>query len=169
MDLLNILSGKQSKAATLSIVQWVGTSQKRFDELFDLFTGPDLRLAQLSGTALSNCVMQHPGFIKRHWTKLLTNLERPDLHGAITRNTVRLLQYTSIPEAYQGIVMVLCFKLASAPAEKPAVKAFSLTILDKLSKLYPEIRNELKLMIRSQWDEEGPAFRSRGKKILAID
>jgi hypothetical protein len=39
--------------------------------------------------------------------------------------------------------------------------------LFRLSKTYPEIRAELKLIIEDHWDNETIAFRSRGKKILS--
>jgi len=39
--------------------------------------------------------------------------------------------------------------------------------LFNLSKLYPEIKPELKLIIEELWDNETAAFKSRGKKILS--
>ena len=49
-----------------------------------------------------------------------------------------------------------------------AIKAFSLTTLFNLSKFYPEVENELKLIIENNWDNETAAFKSRGKKILQL-
>jgi hypothetical protein len=63
--------------------------------------------------------------------------------------------------------MNLCFDIVQSMEEKPAVKMFSLVVLDKLSKLYPEIRAELHLIIETQMSYESLAFKSRGKKILA--
>jgi hypothetical protein len=62
--------------------------------------------------------------------------------------------------------MDICFTYIADPQEKVAVKAFSLTILENLSHQYPEIRNELKLIIEERWEHETAAFRSRAKKIL---
>jgi hypothetical protein len=62
--------------------------------------------------------------------------------------------------------MNLCFDYIISPKEKPAVKAFSLTVLQNLSRQYPEIKNELRTIIETQWDNESPAFRSRARKIL---
>ena len=85
---------------------------------------------------------------------------------AVKRNTMRLLQYAGIPEKYQGEVMNLCFDYIISPTEKPAVKAFSLTVLENLSKIYPEIKQELKTVIEDRWDYETVAFKSRARKIL---
>ena len=72
----------------------------------------------------------------------------------------------ALPSALHGRVMSTCFNFVQAPETPIAVKAFSLSILSNLSVDYPEIRNELKLIIESQWDDASPAFRSRARKIL---
>ena len=61
--------------------------------------------------------------------------------------------------------MNLCFTYIESPQEKPAVKASSLTILAALSKLYPEIMQEVKQIIDLRLPHETPAFTSRAKKF----
>jgi hypothetical protein len=115
---------------------------------------------------LSNCVRRHPELITPWFKPLLDNLARKDIHVAVIRNTVRLLQDVSIPKKHQGRVMNSCFDFIQSPETPIAVKAFSLTILSHLSADYPEIAGELKLIIDDQWEQATPAFRSRAKKIL---
>jgi len=62
--------------------------------------------------------------------------------------------------------MDVCFRYFSSPGEAVAIKAFSITVLQKLAKLYPEIINEIKLIIEERWDYETPAFKARSKKLL---
>jgi hypothetical protein len=62
--------------------------------------------------------------------------------------------------------MDICFRYIAFPNEAVAVKAFSLTVLQNLSKTYPEILPEIKLLIEERWDHETAAFKSRAKKIL---
>ena len=150
----------------MKIVNWVGDDQKRFDELFELFLNDEYRVVQRAGWPLSYCVMAHPEFIQKKFGKLLKNLQKPGLHDAVKRNTVRLLQDISIPEKFQGDVMNICFDYIMSPTEKPAVKAFSLTVLENLSKIYPEIKQELKTVIEDRWDYESAAFKFRARKIL---
>ncbi|RYY58937.1 MAG: hypothetical protein EOO05_14850 [Chitinophagaceae bacterium] len=168
MDLQAILITRHSKESTDELVHWVGESQKRFDRLFAFFTGPDARLAQVSAWPLSYCVIEHPSLIKKHWKETLENFEKPLIHDAIKRNTLRLLQSVEIPVKYHGRVMTKCFDLICSPAEKPAIKAFSLTVLANLATLYPEIREELITVIETQWPFEKAAFRSRARKILKL-
>jgi len=121
---------------------------------------------QRAAWPLSYAVIACPRLIKKHLGKLLRNLEKAGLHDAVKRNTVRLFQVIDIPEKYRGQVMNTCFTYISSPVEKPAVKAFSLTVLQRLSAHYPEIKQELKTIIEDRWEYETAAFRSRAKKIL---
>jgi hypothetical protein len=166
MDLRQAILKEHSKANCNRIVKWVGDSQKRFDELFTLFIGDEYRVVQRAAWPLSYCSINHPELIQEHFSKLLKNLEKPNLPVAVKRNTVRLLQHITIPKRFHGTVMDLCFGYIASVDETVAVKAFSLTILQNLSRQYPEIKNELKLLIEERWDHETVAFRTRAKKIL---
>jgi hypothetical protein len=147
-------------------VDWVGNSQKKFDELFNLFLNSEYRINQRAAWPLSCCVMAHPGFISKHFRALIRNLHKPGIHDSVKRNTLRLLQHINIPKKFHGEIMDTCFHYLSSPDEPVAVKAFALTILQNLSKQYPEIRNEIKLIIEERWEHETPAFHSRAKKFL---
>jgi hypothetical protein len=111
-------------------------------------------------------VAGHPRLIQKHFSKLIKNLRQPGLHDAVKRNTIRILQDIPVPEKFHGEVMNMCFEYITDPQEKAAVKAFSLTVLQNLSRQYPDIRNEIKTIIEERWDQETAAFRARAKKIL---
>jgi len=166
MDLRQTILAEHSKANCNKIVTWVGNSQQRFSELFDLFLNSEYRVNQRAAWPLSYCVIDHPGLISPHLAKLVKNLHKPAIHASIKRNTVRLLQYIDIPKRFHGDIMDICLRYISSPDEPVAVKAFSLTILKNLSKLYPEIKNEVKLIIEERSPYETAAFHSRAKKFL---
>lgn len=166
MNLREEILKEHSKAQCIKIVNWIGDDQKRFDELFYLFLHDEYRVVQRAGWPVSNCIIRQPKFIKKHWANLIKNVQKPNLHGAVKRNTVRLLQALDIPEKYQGEIMNICFAFVESPIEEVAVKAFSLTILGNLARQYPEIMSELKLLIESQMEDQTAAFKSRGKKLL---
>jgi hypothetical protein len=166
MKLRETILSEHSKANCIKITNWVGSNQDRFDELFNLFLNDEYRVVQRAAWPLSYAVITHPSLIQKHFGRLLKNLKKPGLHDAVKRNTVRLLQDIVIPKKYQGEIMNLCFDYIISPTEKPAVKAFSLTVLQHLSKQYPEIKQELKTIIDDRWDFESAAFRARAKKII---
>jgi hypothetical protein len=166
MKLRETILAEHSRAQTDKIVKWIGSNQQRFDELFGLFLNDEYRVIQRAGWPLSYCVQKHPELIRKHFTKLIKNLRKPGLHDAVKRNTVRILQDITIPEKLHGEVMNICFEYIADPKEKVAVKAFSLTVLQNLSRQYPDIRNEIKTIIEERWEHETAAFRSRAKKML---
>lgn len=166
MNLREEILREHSKAQCSKIVEWVGNSTERFNELFNLFLNDEYRVTQRAAWPLSYCVERNPNFIQKNFSKLLKNLQKPKLHDSIKRNSVRLLQHVDIPEKYQGEVMNICFEYLESPTEAVAIKAFSLTVLGNLAKQYPEIIPEIKLLIEDQLPNQTAAFKSRAKNFL---
>lgn len=166
MNLRETILKEHSKTQCQKIVDWVGGSQKKFDELFYLFLHDEYRVVQRSAWPVSYCVMAHPRFIEKHFNNLLDNLDKPGIHDAVKRNSVRLLQDVDIPEKWQGRVMDICFNYIAAPNEKVAVKAFSLTVLKNLAHHYPEIIPEVMLIIEEQLPRQTAAFQVRAKQFM---
>ena len=166
MDLLQLLKDEHSKKQTDRIVAYIGQDKDRFAGLIQLFFSGEYRITQRAAWPLSYCVRRHPDLIRPYFKQLLDNLDRKDIHVAVIRNTMRLLQDVSIPKKFQGRVMNSCFEFIQAPETPIAVKAFGLTVLSNLLADYPEIGSELKLIIEDQWEQATPAFRSRAKRVL---
>jgi hypothetical protein len=168
MDLEKLLAAEHSKKQCDRIVAYIGNDAGRFAMLVDIFFKGEYRLTQRAAWPLSYCVRRHPELIRPYFKPLLDNLARKDIHVAVIRNTLRLLQDVTIPKKYQGRVMSLCFIFIESTETPIAIKAFSLTVLEHLSVDYPEIRPELRLIIEGQWESATPAFRSRARKILKL-
>ena len=166
MNLREELLREHSKAQCNKIVQWVGSSEKRFQELFNLFLTDVYRVTQRAAWPVSYCVIAHPGFMKNNFGKLVTNLQKPDLHDSIKRNSVRFLKQIDIPEKFQGEIMEICFGYLASPKEAVAIKVFSLIVLGNLAKKYPEIIPEIKVLIEEQMPHQSVGFRGRAQKLL---
>jgi hypothetical protein len=154
------------KTKALKISEYACSSSARFKELMECFFSNEYRLAQRAAWSVSWAAKKKPEMIKPYIKDLVVQLKRNDIHNAVIRNSVRILEAIEIPEKYHGEVMNVCFGFIEESATPIAVKAFSLTTLFNLSKFYPEIKTELKLIIETNWDNETAAFKSRGKKIL---
>ena len=166
MNLREEILKEHSKSQSDKIVDWVGDSKRRFNELFSLFLNDEYRVTQRAAWPVSYCVEAHPAFIRDNFDKLLKNLKKPNLHNSIKRNSIRLLQHVAIPKKYQGQVMNYCFEYLESSTEAVAIKAFSLTVLGSLAKQYPEIIPEVKLLIEDQLPHQTAAFKSRAKVFL---
>lgn len=166
MNIKQQLEKEHSKANTNLIAAYIGNDKSRFKELMQLFFDEEYRISQRAAHAVSYCADRYPGLLTPYVGKMIANLEKnPEV--AIRRNTVRLLQNQNVPEEYQGLLVEKCFDYLLSAKETIAVKAFSMTILHNLTKVYPELRSELKLAIEDVLPHASAGVLNRGKKILA--
>lgn len=167
MDLRAAILKENSKEQAEYIANWIGDNPERMQQFMHIFLHDEYRVVQLAAHALGKLGETHPEQITRHMGAMVHKMTEPGVHVAVKRNVVRVLQYQEIPEHLQGEVMNICFDLLADVKETVAVRVFSMTILDNLSKSYPEIRQELTTILESQL-ELGctPGFRSRANKIL---
>lgn len=167
MDLREEILKGNSKEGAEHIAKWIGDNPTRMQQFMYIFLNDEYRVVQLAAHALGKIGDSHPEQIQRHISDLVTRMTDVNIHVAVKRNVVRVLQHVLIPEHLHGDVMNICFDLLADVNETIAVRVFSMTVLDNLSKEYPEIRQELKLIIEDQL-EQGctAAFRSRASKIL---
>lgn len=154
-----------TRAKALSIAEFASSSPRHFQELMKCFLSNEYRLAQRAAWCVSWAARKNPELIKPHIKDLVAQLGRTDVHDAVIRNSVRVLQEIEIPKELHGEVMNACFEFIEKPSIPVAIKAFSMTTLFNLSKDYPEIKNELRVIIENNWNNETAAFKSRGKKI----
>jgi hypothetical protein len=166
MDLEKELLKKQSLMQCNRIVRYIGKDESRFRKLVKLFFKGDYRLTQHAAWPLSFCIQHHPPLAKPYFKIFIGQMSGDHAHPAVRRNIMRLFQFIEIPKSLHGKIMDICFRFISSTDEAIAVKAFSLRILENLSKVYPEILPEIKTIIEARWEFETPAFRSRAKKIL---
>ena len=157
----------QSKELALSVADFACSSQDRFKELMNCFVSSDYVLAKRAAWSVRWAAEKRPDLIQPNIGLLVRQLRRTDVHDAVIRNSLSVLERNEIPEEFHGEVMDACFGLIQNRKAPIAAKAFSLTILFNLAKIYPEIQNELQIIIEENIEFETAAFKSRGKKILA--
>lgn len=165
MDLRKTILKEHSKENCLKIVQWVGNNDKRFDRLLHVFYEGDYRLAQRAAWPVSVCVENNPVLVEGKLPALVKELEKEGKHDAVKRNILRIINHVVIPKKLEGVIMQRCFEYLSSNSEPVGIKAFSLHILFKLSKRYPEIVPEIKLLINDQVMHQTAAFKSAAKKF----
>lgn len=168
MNLQAQLLLEHSKANTSLIVNWVGNNPKRFSALLHcLLEGPD-KIAQRSAWAMSYCVENYPELIIPYISSLFKRCQKPLVHPALKRNTTRALQFVSIPEVDHELALDCCIQWLQDPHEPVAIRCFSMSILAQLCMHYPELKNELRLLIESvlQYENPSAAFKAHSKKIM---
>ena len=166
MNLREAILKEHSKKQTTKIVRWIGSNQKKFDQLVELFLKGKYRVTQRAAWSLSDCVINHPELVKKHLKKLITNLNRTDVHDAVIRNTLRLMQFVVIPRPLRGMSADRCFAILNNKSHPVAFHVFSMTVLANLCKEHPEFIRELKHSIQLLKPDATAGYLSRSKKVL---
>ncbi len=166
MDIRQVLMSGHSKQRTMAIVEFIGDDPKRFAELMKLFFAGDYRLTQRAAWPMSYCAELHPKLILPYLLKLLACLDREDLHVAVKRNVMRLLQYIEIPKRMTGKVYAHAVDLLDNADEPIAVRAFAMTVAARIAKSEPDLMNELRLIVKKHLPHSTAAFQVRAREIL---
>jgi hypothetical protein len=169
MNLRDEILREHSKANSLHIVAWVGSSAARFKELLGLFLHDEYRVIQRAAWSISTVAERHPELIIPHLPAMVQRMEDKSMPSAVKRNVLRILQTSSLPEDIHGPLMNICFNVLEDPAEPIAVRAFAMTVLSRLAKVYPELKVELKAIIDDALSHApSPGFRNRAGKVLKM-
>ncbi len=166
MNLESEILKEHSKKQTEKIARWIGSDKNRFAQLMQLFLEGEFRVVQRSSWIVSICVENNPALARPWISKMVSKARDKNVHNAVQRNVVRLLQFTELPRSLQGPVADLCFGFLQSPEAAIAVKAFSMTVLANIAAKEPDLKREVALVIEELLPYGGPGIRSRGKKVL---
>lgn len=155
-----------SKNNAENIADYIGNDQTRFSELITQFTGDDPKVSGRAGMVLSKCADRHPALIDSYLKELILNLKKP-VSDAVKRNTVRILQKADLPEELLGTAADILFSIMENRNEPVAVRVFTMTTLYNICVKFPELANELKLLIEDQMPYGSTGFKNRGAKTLS--
>jgi hypothetical protein len=167
MDLKETIERISGMDAKRAVVAWVGHDAERFKALLDLMLADNKKASLRAAWVMSDSVIAHPDLMMPYLKTLLDRLEQPLLTDTLRLNICRALQYVRIPEALQGQAAEILFGYLGNPDIPAAPRAFGMTTLANICRDVPELAEELRLVIEEQWPVAPPAFKSRGRKILA--
>lgn len=168
MDIRKIILEDHTKENAEAIAEWIGTDKDRLKELIDIFLNDEYRAVQWAAFVVSKVADKNPQSLEPYLDDMVAKMKEQGPHIAVKRNVLRILQNITIPQHLHGDIMNTCFNYLADPKEAIAVRVFSMTVLDNLTKEYPEIKQELHTIIQDEL-EQGHAsagFISRAKKIL---
>jgi hypothetical protein len=157
---------RQSKRKATLVAEYASSSEQAFGELMDCFLSDEKVLSQRAAYSLGIASSKNPDLTKPHIGTLVRQLGRSDVHDAVLRNSARILETASIPEEFHAGLIDTTLKIIQDRQFAIAIRTFSLTILYNLSRIYPELKSELKFVIEERLEFESAAFKSRARKIL---
>lgn len=165
MNIKDEILREHSKQQVTKIADYIGNDPEKFDELMHLFFDREYRTCQRAAWVVSHCTDRYPGLAEPYIGPMLMNLKK-EVHVAVVRNSLRILQIMDIPGELLGEAADIGFKLLESKDQPVAVKVFAMTVLANICKKVPELKNELSILIEDQMPYASAGFRSRGSKIL---
>jgi hypothetical protein len=162
----DILIQNECKVRTKQIVTIIANDPARMGELMDCFFSDDWWINQYSSGVVEVVAKKFPALATPFIPEMLKEIKNPK-HNAITRNILRIWQVIDIPETYMGEIFERCFNYVSDPKEAIAVRAFSITVCEHICKKYPELNDELQLLLKDVMSyETSPGVLSRARKVM---
>ncbi len=165
MDIEKALLEEHSKVNTLRITDYIGNDEQRFATLMTIFFDKGYRLNQRAAWVLYFCWENQPQLVEPYLEKMVMLLGE-QTHPALKRNILRIFQSQFIPEKLHGHLLNFAFNLLVDRNEPVAIRVFSMTVLDNLSGIYPDIKQELMAYLQEEIEFGSAGFKSRARKIL---
>ena len=151
---------------------WVATSaagdQVLLRKLFDYSFSDDKKLAFHSSWILSKVCDLQPEVLYPYLNEMITRLVEIN-NGSARRSFLRILSLTDpdkIAVTHHGILADYCFIALNSGFSAIAVKAYSMEILYRFARKYPELATELTASINMLRGEGSAGIKARGTIIL---
>ena len=166
MNLRDQLLLALSKANTAKIVAHIGNDEKLYRELWELVKNGEAPLPQRGSWVLDESFIAQTKSIAKYLPEMIAELAKP-VHDAVKRHILRILIRAEIPEDSSAALFDQCLYFLSDPKAAIALKVYSMEIATKIAMPFPDLREELKIIIQDQMTHCGTmAILSRGRRLL---
>ncbi|HRO07744.1 MAG TPA: hypothetical protein PK611_10075 [Saprospiraceae bacterium] len=155
------LSKTQIRAASDYMIQ----NPDKLSDILDFLLDDNIQIVQNAAWILGKAGQIPSDILAIHFDRIIHILDRPK-HPSVTRNIIRILQLTEIPEQYQGLIYDRCFNYIINPNVPTAIRAFSITVCHHIARYHPELKTELQITLKDIYQDGSPGIKSRIKNTL---
>lgn len=168
MNFKDALSLEHSKSLAQEIANIAAQKPSKLKELMECFFDDELRICQRSSWSVGLLGIKHSDLLVPYLRPMINHLENPK-HDAVVRNTLRVWEEMNIPEEFEGEIFEIAFNYLVSPKNAVAIRAFSIALVAKIAKKYPDLKEEVLLeFIAQQEYAEKAAIRFRLKKYIKL-
>lgn len=159
MDLVKQLAKAHSRANADLVLDWLYKDRARTQVLMEVVKSKEVnfKIIQRAAMVLGDLGRARPDWLLPYHRDLLDLVHAYD-HPALPRAVTRYfseLPLAQINEENQGRLLDLSFAYVGNPQETVTVRVFSMRTLLAFTKLYPELRDELRGLAEEILLEEG--------------
>ena len=166
MDIKQELLADRSKQNINRLADYIGNDKKRCATLWKLIRYGEAPLPQRGAWLFETCVPRHPEIALPYLDEMFDHIQQ-DVPDGVRRSFSKVFSVAEVPEELAGKLYDLCVDWIMQEKTSIAVKVHCMSTAVKIAMPYPELREELTIVIRDQmaYTESG-GIRSRGKRLL---
>lgn len=166
---LKVFSGRISKVEKEAFETKLIENPSDIDTLLRKADSEDLPFVYNLFWVLKGVSEESPKLLKIHVYSILKIMGLFEKNDGIQRNGTAMLSNINIPEEYLSQCYGLCFGKLTNSSRSIAERVFSMTACFNIAIFYPELLEELKLVLSEILEKEGhlsAGIRSRAKSVL---
>lgn len=166
MDIKHELLTDRSKQNIQRLADYIGKDKKRCAVLWKLIRYGEAPLPQRGAWLFETCVPKHPELALPYISEMLSYMQQ-DVPDGVRRSFSKVFSIVDIPEDLSGEIYDLSVDWIIQEKTSIAVKAHLMETAKNIALPYPELREELAIVIRDQMKySESAGVQSRGKRML---
>jgi hypothetical protein len=115
-----------------------------FKEAYDLCMAQEGKMAMRAARVVWLVAEHMPDLFQAYFEDMVHKMG--DLtHSSVKRCMLKILTIYELSdkEELHGLIIEACFKYMNDPAEEVAIRGYSISVLERMQKMYPEITGEL--------------------------
>ncbi len=144
----------------------VGSDFKKCNVIISMMLGANLREQQLASATYYYVINNNPNWMTKHLKRVVEHIINNNTHVGLRRNYLRVLAENPIAQDYMGPLFDFNLNLLLDHSEGVGVRAYAMTILQKICYFEPELSREVILGIKEAMKCGYPAVTGRGAKII---
>lgn len=133
----------------VSMEEWFISHPEHFDEAMRLAISDTPTFAWRSAWLISNCISYNDKRVKKYLPQIINSIEnKKDGHQ---RELIKILLQIDIDEKIAAPLYDICVRLWEKITSKPSIRIVAFRMILKISKKYPEFKQEIPLLLREHF------------------
>lgn len=125
-------------------VDVISQKNELFEEAYQLCMKQDGKMAMRAARVVWLVAENMPDLFRPYFADMVHRLDGLT-HSSVKRCMLKILTIYNLSdeEELHGLIIDACFKYMNDPAEEIAIRGYSISVLERIVKIYPEISGEL--------------------------
>ncbi len=149
------------------LVKDIGNERDKFDEMFHLSLRDEYPLSMRAARVVALCAEQNIELVEPYIDQIVAMLGQLKVDG-VKRSFLKILAESPLvpSEDSIGILTDLAFTWLEDFKQAIAIRYYCIEILLKVSAIYPEIGDELSILLKNLSEDESSGIKSKSKKVI---